>query len=79
MSEQLRLRFWFESALAAISAALLLTTLIWRTWVENVFGVDPDRSSGTLEWTIVAAAIAVTVACTFLARREWARRSAATA
>jgi hypothetical protein len=75
MSEQLRLRFWIETALAATSGAFLLLTLIWRTWIENVFGVDPDASSGTLEWTIVAALLAVTVACTLLARREWARRA----
>jgi hypothetical protein len=79
MGDKLSVRFWIETALAIASAALLLITLVWRTWIETVFGVDPDQSSGALEWIIVGAALAVTVTSVYLARREWVRRRAITA
>jgi hypothetical protein len=62
-----------ESALAVLSAALLVVTLISRTWIETVFGVDPDRGSGSLEWIIVGVATAVTVVSVSMASREWRR------
>jgi hypothetical protein len=77
MSEQLRLRFWIESVLAAASSALLVITLAWPQWIESAFGLDPDHGSGTLEWAIVTGAVALTLACIVLARREWARRAVA--
>lgn len=75
MSEQLRLRFWIESVLAAASSALFAITLIWPQWLESAFGIDPDQGSGTLEWAIVAGAVALTLVCVVLARREWTRRA----
>ena len=65
-----RRRFLIETALAVASAALLLLTLISREWIELIFGVDPDGGSGALEWAIVAALLAVTVAFGALARRD---------
>jgi hypothetical protein len=65
-----RKRFLVETALAVVSAALLLLTLLWKEWIEILFGVDPDGGSGALEWAIVAAMFAITVAFGALARRD---------
>jgi hypothetical protein len=70
---QPRHRFWFEMALGIVSAALLVVTLVWNDWIELVFKVDPDASSGALEWLIVGLSFALTVTCFALAQREWRR------
>jgi hypothetical protein len=77
MSDTPRLRFWIESAAATVSATLLVLTLVWRTWIETAFGVDPDAGSGSLEYAIVGASLVLTVGLTLLARREWVRRAIA--
>jgi hypothetical protein len=79
MRLHVRRRFWLELATATLSGALLLLTLLWRDWIERVFGVDPDQHSGSLEWIIVAAALMVTVSCSVVARSEWRRRFSTTA
>lgn len=78
MNPLLRVRFWTETAFAALSGALFVVTLFWRDWIEAVFGVDPDRHSGALEWAIVAVLLVVTLLFGLLARAEW-RRPAPTA
>jgi hypothetical protein len=65
-----RVRVWSESALACLSALLALTTLLWRDWIEIVFHVDPDRGSGALEWAVVGACVAMSVAFIALACRD---------
>jgi hypothetical protein len=67
----MRRRFWIEAGLAVVSTAVLLVTLVWQKWIEAVFKVDPDRSSGALEWAIVAALCLTTLAFGALARSEW--------
>jgi hypothetical protein len=79
MREQLPVRFWIETALAGASALLLIVTLVWHDWIETVFGVDPDASSGAAEWIIVGLALAITIGSIYLARREWARTQTAAA
>ncbi len=54
MRKTLRPLFWLETSMATITGILFLITLVWRTWIELVFGVDPDKSNGSLEWLIVA-------------------------
>jgi hypothetical protein len=73
MRHQLTRTFWIATALAAASALSLALTLLWQDWIEIVFGVDPDNSSGSLEWIIVVACLFVTVVFALLARLEWRR------
>jgi hypothetical protein len=70
-------RFWVELGLGLASTLFAVLTLAWKDWVEIVFKVDPDHHSGSLEWTIVAVAVAATVIALAAARVEW--RKAATA
>jgi hypothetical protein len=62
--------FWIESMLAAAGGLLSVVTLIWRDWIELVFRVDPDRGSGTLEWSIVGGLLALCLVSATLARLE---------
>jgi hypothetical protein len=71
-------RFRLELGLAAISAALLLATILWRDWIEIVFRVDPDHGSGSLEWMIVAVTALSAVTFAALARVEWRKTRAVT-
>jgi len=66
-----RRRYWFELVAAGISSVLLVVTLFWKDWI--IFGVDPDKGSGTLEWLIVGAFFVIAVVSSVLARREWHR------
>lgn len=71
MQHQPRARFWVELALAIASAALLIITLIWNEWIELLFHVDPDASSGAAEWSVVTITVCVTLVSLVLARIEW--------
>jgi Na+-driven multidrug efflux pump len=69
--------FWTEATLASVAGALALLTLAWPDWIEGVFGVDPDRHSGALEWALVAICCVISLAFSALARREWQRAAPA--
>lgn len=73
MRRNLRPIFWLEATLAGISAALFVLTLLWKDWIEIVFGFDPDNRSGALEWALVAVLVTITVGLSALARSEWRR------
>jgi len=77
MSPQLRVRFWTEAALAALSGVLFVVTIFWKEWIEAIFGVDPDRHSGSLEWAVVTVLLVVTLLFGALARAEWRRPASA--
>jgi hypothetical protein len=63
-------RFWAETGLAGLSAALFLLTLVRRDWIETVLGVDLDHRSGGLEWIVAAALLLVSLGLGALARSE---------
>jgi hypothetical protein len=56
-----------------------LVTLVWGDWIELVFGVDPDHSSGALEWLIVLGLLLTASITGALARAEWGRQRAGSA
>ena len=69
----IRIRLWVQIALAAANGALLVATLISPEWIEAIFGVDPDKGDGTLEWAIIAVLTVVIVLTAASARRQWQR------
>jgi len=72
-------RFWTESVLASVTGFLTILTLVWRDWVEGVFGFDPDHHNGSFEWELVGVCALATVIFSLLARREWRRAALAAA
>ncbi len=72
MRKTLRPLFWLETSMATITGILFVITLVWRNWIELVFGVDPD-------WLIVGALLVVTLALFTLAGFEWRRARTAAA
>ncbi len=66
-------RFWLESALATVTALLLVVTVIWREWIEVVFCVDPDGGSGAVEWLVVLVLGIISAVSALAARFEWRR------
>lgn len=78
MNANLRTRFWISSLSAVLATLLFAATLINRSWIESLFGVEPDGGSGEAEWLLVAVFAAIAVGAGFVARREWrSARSAA--
>jgi hypothetical protein len=73
---KLRSRFWVEFVLGSMTALLTVVTLISHEWIEILFGVDPDRGNGLLEWGIVVALAAATLLFALLARIEWRQAAA---
>jgi hypothetical protein len=68
---RMRRRFWLEFAFAAVSAAALLLAVLWPHWIEIALRVDPDGGRGSLEWLVFGFIVAIGIACSVLARREW--------
>lgn len=73
MKQQLRRRFWLEVGMASITGILFLVTLVWKDWIEVVFGAEPDAGNGMLEWLIVGILLVVTIALFSMAGYEWRR------
>jgi hypothetical protein len=69
-------RFRLSALLSGLSASLFVITLVWRDWIERVFGIEVDQHSGSLEWLIVAALFAAAIGFGALAAAELRRRSA---
>ena len=74
--QNVRLRFWIECALAATSAALAVSSLIWPIWIELLFEVEPDGGDGSFEWGIVVVFALAAVLFAVLARMELHRSPA---
>jgi len=69
-NRKVRGRFWVEAALSVVSFALFIVTVVWRDWIELVFGADPDHGNGSLEWLIVLGLLVVASTTFAIARRE---------
>lgn len=59
-----------EIVLSAVLGTATIVTAVWPTWIEGLFGFEPDGGNGTAERWIVAILALVTVAAAALARRE---------
>ena len=59
MKATVRARFWLEAALASAGAVFAALTAFWRDWIEVMTGLDPDRHSGGLEWTVAFGFVAL--------------------
>jgi hypothetical protein len=73
MGVRLRSRFWWESGFASLTGSLAVVSAAWPSWLERLYGVDPDHGDGAVEWLIVCATACATIALTWLARTEWRR------
>jgi hypothetical protein len=56
-----------------MGVVLAAVTMVSHTWIEKIFGVDPDHGSGAVEWLIVGGAGTAAVVMAILARAEWRR------
>jgi hypothetical protein len=65
-----RARYRLEVIGAAVTGLAAALTAIVPDWIEEVFHVDPDSGSGSLEWLIVAALALATITLGALAWRE---------
>ena len=67
-----------EIILMCLFGALTVVTLVSREWIEVIFKVDPDQGNGSLEWWIVLALGAATLALAIAARFQWRHDTLAT-
>jgi hypothetical protein len=65
--------FGLETALGCGALTFAVITAIWRDWIEIVFDIDPDKHSGSLEWAIVVACLAIAMISGVAARAQWQR------
>jgi hypothetical protein len=68
-----RSRFWIELGLGVLSGLLLVLTSVRENWIESLFGVDPDRVDGRVEWALVIVLVIATVTFSIAARLEWVK------
>ncbi len=66
-----RLRFWLETSLAFFTSILVIITLVWKDWIELIFGLDLDSWNGSLERLIVVGLLVGSLLLFFLAGYEW--------
>ena len=69
----MRRRFWLKSALALVTGAITVITLLWHDWIEAVTRVDPDKGSGVAEWLTDVTLSIFTSLLAVRAGREWNR------
>jgi hypothetical protein len=68
MNTQPNARLRSELAAAVVTAVLGTLTAVFPTWIEAIFGVDPDHGSGAVEWAIVGTCFAL---CALSLRTAW--------
>jgi hypothetical protein len=71
---RIRPRFWLELAATVSAAFLAILTVALPTWVEIIFGFDPDEGRGWFEVGLTVAFAASAAVSSVLAGREWRQR-----
>jgi 4-amino-4-deoxy-L-arabinose transferase-like glycosyltransferase len=64
------LRARIEIVLSVLLGMATILTAVWPTWIEALFGFDPDGGNGTTERWIVVVLAVITIAVAALARRD---------
>lgn len=64
------LRARIEIVFSALLGTATIATAVWPTWIEGLFGFEPDGGNGMTEWWIVAVLAVATIAAAALARRD---------
>lgn len=70
MKRSARHLLWIETVVSVASLIAAAVTIAVPDWIETVFGVDPDKHSGSAEWLVVLALTAVGVTAAVLATRS---------
>jgi hypothetical protein len=60
-----------ETGLAGLTGAVGLLTIVVPDWIEEAFGVAPDRDSGAVEWAVVAGLLLISLVSGLMARARW--------
>jgi hypothetical protein len=68
-----RKRFYAESCLAVLLTGLVVLTMVWPDWIEELTGLDPDAHNGSVEWMFVAGLVLAAAVSALQARREYRR------
>lgn len=59
-----------EIVLSVLLGTATIVTAGWPTWIEGLFGFDPDGGNGSAEWSILAVLAVTTIAAAALAFRD---------
>jgi hypothetical protein len=66
-------RLNIETALTALSLPLPVLTVLSPSWIETVFGINPDNGDGRAEWLIVGGLLAMSIITSSLVWRDYSR------
>ena len=66
-------KFWIAIAFAILGSTLLVLTMANPEWIEEVFKVEPDEGSGSLELAISIALLVIAVVSAWFAGFEFRR------
>ena len=66
-----KLRLSIEIFVALAAIIFLAASLVSPDWIEKMLGVSLDNGDGSIEWGTAFAAAAVSLALSWLARRDW--------
>jgi hypothetical protein len=72
-----RIGLYVEASLTAVTTLALVLTVLVPSWIEVVFGADPDAGDGSAERWLTVALLVATLAFAGLTRRSWVRLRAA--
>jgi len=65
-----QVRIWLERVLCGITGVMGIVTIFYRSWIEALFGWDPDHGNGSVEWLIILGLLAVSAVFYSLSRAE---------